>query len=786
MFRWPAIFVLVWLASHAVFAEDDAPLVIVHDGQPRARIVLSATPTAIESFAASELQHYVAKATGATLEITSDGQVADGQAVLCIGRNRFSESLAESLDASPVDTIVLQRRGRRVLLLGRDTPEIDPRQPGRRALDCERGTLNAVYEFLERFVGVRWYWPGRLGEVVPASDELSVGELNTRFSPSFIYRNSHQSQELMDPVASKDDLHLWWLRQRLGGVVGNATANHSFNDYPARFGRQHPEWFALQADGERLNTSGPWGGHVCFSDAGLFKQTVEDLVDYFRENPTQKFHAVMPGDGLSGHICQCELCQAQLEPQMGSSGRYSMYVWGFVNRVAREVGKQYPDRVVTCCAYGGYKDVPAGIDFEPNVSVTLCRNVAGSGGNYECYRNAEARQLSNEQLQAWSEAVSNVYIWDYHNLRWNRMMKGVAVIAPHGIAEELRHDARAGVKGHIIEYNTISYYQKRTQNLPHAWENWLMDAVNIYASFKLLWNVDADVDQMQEEFYDLFFGPAKDPMRDFFSLLEMRWMQTPLPLGGVVSESPANAWLHVYPKDVVERLFSHLDEARRLAGDSVYGQRIARLGADFAVMREKSRQWSLAKTTGTEAEWSGDGITNGGFESVTDAGLLAGPWDAMNAKLRKSPEAFSISAEKAHTGKRSLRIDAGAYGDQVATMNYVIAASNEEYRKYLGKYVKLTYYVYHESGELTLTTHVRLFQQKPGEPREYCNSIVSVRSVPVVPGQWTKVEKMGVVPYYDDIVTLDVLIGLRHSGADPPVVYFDDFDLTPISGDGGY
>jgi len=87
---------------------------------------------------------------------------------------------------------------------------------------------------------------------------------------------------------------------------------------------------------------------------------------------------------------------------------------------------------------------------------------------------------------------------------------------------------------------------------------------------------------------------------------------------------------------------------------------------------------------------------------------------------------------------------------------------------------------------LTLTTHVRLFREKLGQEREYCNSIISVRSVPTVQGRWTKVERIGVVPFYEDIVTMDLLMGVRHSGPNPPIVYFDDFSLTPVSGDGGY
>jgi len=776
-------FCLVVHAGLWIHGADDLDL--VRGNRPTSRIVLSQYPSKLEAFAAAELQTYIRKATGAELEIVADTAASDDETLICIGRNRFSSQLAESLATARTDTILLKRDGRRLFLIGRDSPDLDPQTIGRQALTSERGTLNSVYEFLERHVGVRWYWPGESGEVVTQMNDLTIGDLDVEHAPHFVYRGSHQSQELMDKYSSAKDLHRWWMRQRLGGMEGNATANHSFNDYPARFGEQHPEWFALQTNGERLNIAGPWGGHVCFSNEQLFAQTVRDLLDYFQKHPTHRFRSVMPGDGLSGHFCQCQGCQAQVEPDKGASGRYSKYVWGFVNRVAREVAKQYPDRVITCCAYGGYRDVPSGITFAPNVSVTLCRNANGSGGNYECYRNLQLMQESKELLAQWSQAVSNVYVWDYHNLRWNRMMKGVPVVSPHGIAQELRHDYTAGVKGHIVEYNTISYHQKQVENLPHAWENWLMDTVNIYASFKLLWDVNTDVDALLDEFYGKFFGPAERPMRSFYSLLESRWMETNVPGDGAVSESPANVWLHVYPEPVVEQLFAHLDTAKQLAGESVYGQRIARLEDDFGIMQEKSRQWALAKAAGKESDLAGNCILNGGFEAVTESGWLEGPWGAMNARLKQDPLVFSLSREKPHAGQYSFRINAAEYGDNVATLNYVIASSNEEYQKYLGKHLKLSYYVFHESGELTLTTHLRLFQQNPGEEREYCNAVVSVRSVPVKQGAWTKVEKMGVVPFYENTVTLDLLLGVRHSGSKPPIVYFDDFSLTPVSGDGG-
>jgi hypothetical protein len=47
-------------------------------------------------------------------------------------------------------------------------------------------------------------------------------------------------------------------------------------------------------------------------------------------------------------------------------------VWDFVNRVAQEVGKTHPHKLIYCCAYGANSLPPTNIDkLEPNVQVVL-------------------------------------------------------------------------------------------------------------------------------------------------------------------------------------------------------------------------------------------------------------------------------------------------------------------------------------------------------------------------------------------------------------------------------
>ena len=50
------------------------------------------------------------------------------------------------------------------------------------------GTADAVYDFLERYAGVRWLWPGDVGMVADPLEPVSLKEEKTVFVPPFRIR----------------------------------------------------------------------------------------------------------------------------------------------------------------------------------------------------------------------------------------------------------------------------------------------------------------------------------------------------------------------------------------------------------------------------------------------------------------------------------------------------------------------------------------------------------------------------------------------------------------------
>lgn len=206
-----------------------------------------------------------------------------------------------------------------------------------RARDWDRGTgegggLNAVYGFLHD-LGVRWYMPGELGEVVPARTTIALPSADRTVHPDYRVRYWMGSNHGVTPW---DDL-IWERRIGMNAfheTLGVGMLAHGMRNVHGSEAMQqaHPEYYALY--GNVRDTGFRGTGHACFASEGLLRETVayaRAVFDRFNEPSLQ----LSPQDGL--RQCQCEQCRG-LSP--------SDYVFGFLDRVAREVYQTHPDRII--------------------------------------------------------------------------------------------------------------------------------------------------------------------------------------------------------------------------------------------------------------------------------------------------------------------------------------------------------------------------------------------------------------------------------------------------------
>jgi hypothetical protein len=577
-----AVLWTVWFGSAVGLARAER-LTLVENGRATASIVLAARPARAAQFAAAELQYHLSKMTGATVPVITDAVPLRSPAIL-VGESAATRALGlTSRSFGPQEYLIGFRPGA-LVLMGRDSPDlgvVDYQSPDTFPGDfAEQGTVYGVYDFLERFGDVRWYLPTELGEVIPARPTFAVEGQDIRRRPAMIYRYVYRGEALPADLIGDTVNHegpcpeldlrsarLYMRRMRQGGSAYNA--NHSFEGYYSRFLGKHREWFA-QGYGDQPP-------QLCFTNPGLINQAVNEARDYFDTGTVQPrsvaagdFFALVPMDNVDW--CRCERCQALIltKPTLGSAytsnNTASDYIFGFINQVAREVGKTHPDKWLAALAYGRYVYPPTREPLERNVSIMLCLPT-------RLTYSRERRDNDRRVLQAWTqESVARPkFVWLYYCFPslWasEQDWRPYPGFFAHSIVRQFAQFHRSGVRGFFIEPS----YLTRGQRSP------LMDQLELYLTYRLADDPTVDGNREIAEFFERYYGPSAAPMRALYESMEATYADPANHPGRDVAQTEAQAWLHLGTEERMREYGRLLSKARSLArqGTSAQQQRVA-------------------------------------------------------------------------------------------------------------------------------------------------------------------------------------------------------------------
>jgi hypothetical protein len=345
---------------------------------------------------------------------------------------------------------------------------------------------------------------------------------------------------------------------------------------------KHPEYYALY--GGTRNTVRK--GNQCLSSQGLFDETVK-FARMMYEVYDVPMVSVMPSDGFTS-LCQCPLCKGRATLDRGIQGQLSDYVWDFANRVAKELYKSHPDRLVSCGAYSRYMLPPLKIDrLSPNLVVTIVN------GRVRWAHDAETHKKRDDLRKAWLEKTSHkLVIWMNHG-------QGAAYVPtyfPHVIARGIR-DTKDQSQGEFV-------WLPESRGLADP----IINHLNAYVQARLLWDPDRDVEAMLSEYYRLFYGPAAKEMQEFVEYCEEHYLS--------MSQS----------KEKIERVLALLEAARiRVESGSVYGKRLALVDAYLTEARKRVKQ--LGKGRGPVPEVKFIDRDRGRWQAAKDSLKLDGRLD---------------------------------------------------------------------------------------------------------------------------------------------------------------
>lgn len=576
----------------------------------RVEVVIASSAGDVTRYAADELAGHLAKSLGSVIPVRSE-PAGDGTVSLIVGTNAWSRAAGVFPETLPRDGFFIRSVPGRVYIAGCDSP-----RPGCMAgllraksmwpfQHVERASVFAVYGFLERFAGVRFYFPGEFGTVVPRRKSLAVPFGTWRRSPDFTVR---------EPSFTDPETYL-----RLGAQSRYTPCGHGLRGVMSieRFGRSHPEYFVLTkgpdgkkvrepALGKRLDRR--HSGHLCYSNPAVAEQIYTDALAYFSGVGAEEhgvpcifdwgakwswnhgcwygeYFDLMGQDGFKP--CLCDACQAAYDK---SDSQYATeLVWGVTAAVAQRFLDEGRPGVFTQMAYPPYRAVPK-CDIPTNVLVMVSRYGPWASGN------ATLLERDVETVKAWAAKLGRkVWMWTYPGKLGSLNLTDVPQMSP---------------RAHGTYFKTLSPYifgMKTESETDRKIYNYLND----YVAQRVAWDVTTDVDAVLAEHHRVMFGAAAGEMAEFYALLERKWVGeiagnvAETPVGPVVSApSVQDIWMRVYSPSFIadcEKLFEKA--AAKLVSGSPEAARLAFIRREFLEpLAAKSRRLAAGFEVAAELE----------------------------------------------------------------------------------------------------------------------------------------------------------------------------------------
>ena len=403
----------------------DKQIRIAEGGVTRYAIVVGddQAATAAERFAAKELALFLQNITRATFPIVKEGE-HDGPGIY-VGQTQRAAGIGVDFGKLGEEEWVLRTTKEDLILTG-----------GR-----PRGTLYAVYEFLETQAGCRWVTPNI--EVIPPNADFTISALDARGQPGFAWRETTLYQRHDEPERfSKEDYALFLVRNRYNGGsfwldeprfgfavrFGRPGFSHTFHTYQKEWEDVKPEFFAMTEEGVRASRPASALGHdFCLTNVEVRDRVAQQLLEYIAQDRAEatrngtlppRLYALSQND-TSSKYCRCPECSAIAEREGSCAGT----TLAFVNPIADRVATKYPDVVLLTEAYQFTRRAPNTIRPRENVIIRLALldqeyradEIADVLRPIDTPTNRAARKVS----EGWAAAVPGrqMFVWDYCQFR---------------------------------------------------------------------------------------------------------------------------------------------------------------------------------------------------------------------------------------------------------------------------------------------------------------------------------------------------------------------------------
>jgi hypothetical protein len=528
-FCFGSLVVLCLVVCSTVFGQT---LTLSTDGKTDYMIVVPTAASVPETTAARELQEHLGKVTGATLKIVPEEEAAIETPQIVIGPSARMKQLVPDVDVSTLgpDGILLKTVGKNLVLAGQSP----------------RGTLYAVYTFLEDVVGCRWWTSTE--NFVPQKPTLTIPTQNVQYAPKLRYREAFYRDAIATGVFAarcKCNGNQDPIPPEYGGrcIFCNPGFVHTFYLLlpPDKYFAQYPEWYS-EIGGHRTHDN----GQLCLSNEAMRKELVRNALTLLRQSPDSSYISISQND--CGGPCECPECKAIEKEEGAPSG----LLLRFVNAVAADIEKEFPHVLVDTLAYRYTRQPPAITRPRSNVVVRLC--------SIECSFAQPLTSPTNDAFRkdivGWSKIAPQLFVWDYVTNFSNYLL-------PHPNCHVVAPNIRF-----FVDHHTIGLFEQGDVGCAAG------DFVRLRAWViaHLLWNPDLDPHTLTQDFIRGYYGAAAPYVQAYRDLIDAASERCDKFVGCYTDCT--SRWLGLEDLNKATRLFDQAQQA--VADDPVARERVRR------------------------------------------------------------------------------------------------------------------------------------------------------------------------------------------------------------------
>ncbi len=513
-------------------------------------IVVSADASATDIYAAQRLKHYLDRITGKNIEIVTNNDSSEYE--ICVGATRRAENdFSESADGS----YIITSTDKRIIINGAGN----------------KGTINGVYAFLEKFCGCHWYETQVI--IAPENSTLTVpADIDIKYTPFFEYTETD--------TASSRDIEFSLANGLIGGAYRDFTAEQGTAvEYLGRFCHtmttffcksetyfdEHPEYFALR-NGKRTPNQ------LCLTNEKVKDIVTAEVLELLESehNPDADIQIVSLTQHDNFDYCQCNNCKAIDEENGSQSGTMIT----FVNEIARRVKEHGYDNVVfDTFAYQYTRKAPSQVKPREDVIVRLCSIECCFGHTLDDPKCEQNVDFMND-LREWGKICNRIYIWDY----------------VHNYANTLCIFPNFGV----LQRNVQIFYENNAKGL-YEEGNYYIDnsdaefaEMRTYLLSKLMQNPYLDYEAEMDGYLNGVYGPGGCYIREFIDIITEHAVTDSRHLS--IYQSAKNTLYNMTDEDV-EKCNELWEKAKTVAEDDEQLQQIRRTELSW-------RYWKAANKRG--------------------------------------------------------------------------------------------------------------------------------------------------------------------------------------------